>query len=102
MDKPKLKLNGKEYNPKRPTMKVWHAIAEHDSADTDNMTIKDILVNRVEILSLIYGIEADKIEDSIDVSDILPAYNAAAKWVLSLVFERLDKIPNAEAGADGV
>ena len=32
---------------------------------------------------------------------VLPAYNEAAKWILSLVFEKLDKIPNAEAGTDG-
>ena len=98
MDKPKLVLGGKEHSPLRPTRKVWRAIAEHDSADTENMTIKEILINRLDILSLVYGVEVDEIEESIDVADILPTYNAAAKWVLSLVFEKLDNIPNGAAG----
>ena len=97
MEKPKLMLSGREYSPKRPTMKVWRAIVEHD-AETKEMPISDILSHRVEILSLIYGVEVSKIEESIDIADVLPAYNAAAKWILSLVFEKLDAIPNANAG----
>lgn len=97
MEKPKLMLSGKEYSPKRPTMKVWRAIVEHD-AKTKEMSISDILSHRVEILSLIYGIETERIDNEIDIADVLPAYNAAAKWILSLVFEKLDAIPNASAG----
>ena len=97
MDKPILRLNGKEYAPKRPTMKVWRAIVEHD-AETKELSISEILQSRVEILSRIYGIDEKPIEESIDIADVLPAYNAAAKWILSLVFEKLDAIPNASAG----
>ena len=97
MKKPKLILSGREYSPKRPTMKVWRAIVEHD-AETKEMSISDILSHRVEILSLIYGIETERTENEIEISDVLPAYNAAAKWILSLVFEKLDAIPNANAG----
>ena len=99
MDKSKLILSGKEYAPKRPTMKIWRAIVEHD-AETKNLSITEILDSRIKILSQIYGIDTEIIEDGIEISDVLPAYSEAAKWVLSLVFEKLDKIPNAEAGTD--
>ena len=97
MDKPKFILNGKEYSPKRPTMSVWRAIVEQD-AETGKMSISEILQSRVEILSWIYGIDTEIIEAGIDIADVLPAYNEAARWVLGLVFEKLDKIPNAGAG----
>ena len=97
MDKPKLMLSGKEYSPKRPAMKMWRAIVEHD-AETKEMTIAEILSHRVEILSAIYGVDLEIIEENIEISDVLPAYNAVAKWVLSLVFEKLDKLPNGRAG----
>ena len=97
MNTPKLILNGKEYSPKRPTMKLWRAIVEHD-AETANLTISEILSRRVEILAAVYGVDVEILEENIDVSDVLPAYNAAAKWILSLVFEKLEKIPNAAAG----
>ncbi len=100
MDKPKLALGGKAYEPKRPTMKVWRAIVEHDAA-TSGLSILELLARRVEILSMIYGIDAERIESGIEVSDVLPAYNEAAKWILSLVFEKLDAIPNGAAGTDG-
>lgn len=97
MDKPVLKLNGKEHQPKRPTMKLWRAIVEHD-AETANLTISEILSRRVEILAAVYGVDVEILEENIDVSDVLPAYNAAAKWILGLVFEKLEKIPNTAAG----
>lgn len=97
MDKPVLKLNGKEHLPKRPTMKLWRAIVEHDG-ETSNLTMPEILSRRMEILAAVYGVDVEILEESIDVSDVLPAYNEAAKWILGLVFEKLDKIPNAAAG----
>lgn len=97
MEKTVLKLNGKEYSPKRPTMKLWRAIVEHD-AETSNLAISEILSRRVEILAAVYGVDVEILEENIDVSDVLPAYSAAAKWILGLVFEKLDKIPNAAAG----
>ena len=97
MDKPKLVLNGKEHTPKRPAMKLWRAIVEHD-AETSNLTISEILSRRLEILSEVYGVDSELLEENIDISDVLPAYNEAAKWVLSLVFEKLDKLPNGETG----
>ncbi len=100
MEQPKLILNGKEHSPKRPTMKVWRAIVEHDS-EAKGLSISDILSHRVEILALIYDIDKEQIEAGVEVSDVLPAYNEAAKWILSLVFEKLETIPNAEAGTDG-
>ena len=97
MNKPKLTLSGKEYSPKRPTMKLWRAIVEHD-AETANLTISEILSRRLEILAAVYGMDAEILEENIDVSDVLPAYNEAAKWILGLVFEKLEKLPNAAAG----
>ena len=97
MNKPKLTLSGKEYSPKRPTMKLWRAVVEHD-AETANLTISEILSRRLEILAAVYGPDTEILEGNIDVSDVLPAYNEAAKWILGLVFEKLEKIPNAVAG----
>ena len=97
MDKPVLKLSGKEYSPKRPTMKMWRAVVEHD-AETASLTMAEILSRRLEILAAVYGVDVEIIEENIEVSDVLPAYNAVAKWILGLVFEKLDKIPNAAAG----
>ena len=98
MEKPILRLNGMEYEPKRPTMRTWRTIAEHDAADMEGLSIKDILSNRVGVIALIYGLEKEAVEEGIDVADVIPAYNAAAKWVLGLVFEKLEQLPNGEAG----
>ena len=97
MNKPKLTLSSKEYSPKRPTMKLWRAVVEHD-AETASLTMAEILSRRLEILAAVYGVDTEILEENIDVSDVLPAYNEAAKWILGLVFEKLDKIPNAAAG----
>ncbi|MBQ8698672.1 MAG: hypothetical protein IJ521_06705 [Schwartzia sp.] len=70
---------------------------EHD-AETANLTISEILARRLEILAAVYGVDVEILEESIDVSDVLPAYNEAAKWILGLVFEKLEKLPNAQAG----
>ena len=76
MNKPKLTLSGKEYHPKRPTMKVWRAIVEHD-AETANLSIAELLAHRVEILSAIYGVDVevnslydDKVRVCVPVSEI--------------------------------
>ena len=75
-------------------------IVEHDS-EAKGLSISDILSHRVEILALIYNIDKEQIEDGVEVSDVLPAYNEAAMGILSLVFEKLEKIPNDGAGTEG-
>ena len=100
MATPVLKLNGKEYTVPRPTMGVWRKVIAYDDAKKEKLV--DMIDGHVEILALIYGIDADEVRDNIDIADVIPSYLTAVRWVIDLTYEKMKKIPskNAEAGQD--
>mgnify|MGYP006873135738 CR=1 FL=1 len=98
METPKITIDGKSYGAKRPTAGAVRALIERDAADRANMTVADMLGSHIETLAKGYGLEASAIE-RMDIADIVPAYQAYAKWALGLVFSKLDKLPNAAGTA---
>ena len=100
MATPVLKLNGKEYKAPRPTMGVWRKVIAYDDAKKEKLV--DMIDGHIEILALIYGIDADEVSDNIDIAAVIPSYLTAVRWVIGLTYEKMKEIPpkNAEAGQD--
>ena len=97
MKAPVLKIDGKEYEIMQPTMKMWREMTKLEDKDETDASINDIINARVKVLTLVYGLGADSV-DCIDLSDVIPAYKAAVKYVIGSIFSKLDDVPkNAEA-----
>ena len=97
MKAPVLKIDGKEYEIMQPTMKMWREMTKLEDKDETDASINDIINARVKVLALVYGLDADSV-DCIDLSDVIPAYKAAVKYVIGSIFSKLDDVPkNAEA-----
>ena len=99
MNAPKITIDGKTYAAKRPTAGDIRALIERDAEDKGNMTVAEMLGWNIETLAKGYGLEESDV-GRMDAADIVPAYQAYAKWALGLVFSKLDKIPNAEGAAE--
>ena len=99
MNTPKITIEGKNYAANRPTAGDVRALIEHDAEDKSNMSVADMLGWNIETLAKGYGLEKADIE-RMDIADIVPAYQEYARWVLGLVFSKLDKLPNAEGAAE--
>ena len=99
METPKLKLKNKTYTAQRPTMGVWRQVVEYDETKKDGLI--EVVDGHMKILSAIYGVAVEDIQENIDIADIIPSYLEAAAWVINLTYEKMKAIPkNAEAGQD--
>lgn len=99
METPKLKLKNKTYTAQRPTMGVWRQVVEYDETKKDGLI--EAIDGHMKILSVIYDIPVDEIQENIDIADVIPSYLAAAAWVINLTYEKMKAIPkNADAGQD--
>ncbi len=94
---PKIKLSGKVLQAPRPTMEAWFQISEFDEKDKAEMSLSDFLDGCLAILSIIYKEDKDVLKEGMDVADVIPAYREAAAWVISLAYEKLGAVKNAEA-----
>lgn len=103
MDVPKITVNGKVYTMPAPddiTMKVWRKMTVNQQEVSDSDTIADALDKRLKGLAVMYDISADVLED-MKPQDIVPAYNAGAKYLFDLVFYKLGDMPkNAEKAGE--
>ena len=89
---------GKEYKAPRPTMGVWRKVIAYDDAKKEKLV--DMIDGHIEILALIYGIDADEVRDNIDIADVIPSYLTAVRWVIDLTvcfLMRKKKSPSVSA-----
>ena len=94
METPKITLiDGQEITLPRPTMKMWRRVAEYDEIDKDDWSIIKIMDEHSKIIAEMYGLED---AEKIDPADVLPQYMKTASYVIRIVNEKLQKIPNAE------
>lgn len=99
MEKPFIMVDGQKHEPPRPNMKVWRELVEYDSEDKQDRKITELMTGHLHMVSVIYGIDEDELADGMDIADIIPAYLAAARWVISLIYEKMKQLPNVEAQA---
>lgn len=96
MEKPMIHLHDKELTPpKNPTMKMWRMIVklDEDAAKQDSPMV--MIDKYLEVLAIVFGVEKEDLED-LDISEVLPAYRDAGKWISELVYSGLKKLPEGE------
>ena len=103
MDTPKLHIAGREITPHPPKMKVWREFLAFFDADKQDMNLEDFLDAHVRLIVLGFGREEvtrESVEENVDVADIVPLTRALFRWIQSLTFSKLVKLPNGEAGKE--
>ncbi len=93
---PKLTLiDGQEVTLPKPTMKMWLRVAEYDDLEKDEWPMSRLMTEHAKVIAEMYGL--DTIDD-IDPADVLTGYVEAAKYILGVATEKLQKLPkNVEA-----
>lgn len=93
---PKLKLiDGREVTLPKPTMKMWLRVAEYDNQEKDEWPMSKLMAEHAKVIAEMYGLETI---DDIDPADVLTGYVEAAKYILGVATEKLQKLPkNVEA-----
>lgn len=93
---PKLTLiDGREVTLPKPTMKMWLRVAEYDNQEKDEWPLSKLMAEHAKVIAEMYGL--DTIDD-IDPADVLTGYVEAAKYILGVATEKLQKLPkNVEA-----
>lgn len=93
---PKLKLiDGREVTLPKPTMKMWLRVAEYDNQEKDEWPLSKLMAEHAKVIAEMYGLETI---DDIDPADVLTGYVEAAKYILGVATEKLQKLPkNVEA-----
>jgi hypothetical protein len=92
MKAPVLKIDGNTYEMARPTMKMWREMTKLEDKDEKDASLNDIVSARARILALVYGLDAETV-DEIDLADVIPAYKAAVKYVIENIFSKLEDVP---------
>lgn len=93
---PKLKLmNGEDVTLPKPTMKMWLRVAEYDNIEKGEWPMSKLMAEHAKVIEEMYGLETI---DDIDPADVLTGYVEAAKYILGVATEKLQKLPkNVEA-----
>ena len=87
METPTITLYGKTYAPKPPKMKVWRRFLAFFDEDKKNLSVEEFL-----------EVTREAIDDNVEVADIVPLTRELFRWIQSLTFQKLVKLPNDEAG----
>lgn len=92
-----LEINGKTYEPKKPTVRMWRELVEQDEKiRNENFDLSDRINEWLSTIAEVYGVDSDEMGD-MAVEDIFPLYSECAKYIFGAALGRLEKLPNAEA-----
>lgn len=103
METPSLHIAGREIMPHPPKMKVWREFLAFFDADKQDMNLEDFLDAHVRLIVLGFGREEvtrESVEENVDVADIVPLTRALFRWIQSLTFSKLVKLPNEGTGKE--
>jgi len=101
MEMPTITLYGKTYAPKPPKMKVWRRFLAFFDEDKKNLSVEEFLDAEINLILLAFDREEvtrEAIDDNVEVADIVPLTRELFRWIQSLTFQKLVKLPNDEAG----
>ena len=101
METPTITLYGKTYTPNSPKMKVWRRFLAFFDEDKKNLSVEEFLDAEIDLILLAFDREEvtkEAIDDNIEVADIVPLTRELFRWIQSLTFQKLVKLPNDEAG----
>ena len=103
MDTPKLYIAGREITPNPPKMKVWREFLAFFDTDMEGLSLEDFLDEHVRLIVLGFGrdeVTRESVEENVDIADIVPLTRALFRWIQSLTFSKLVKLPNEETGKE--
>ena len=103
METPKLHIAGREITPNPPKMKVWREFLAFFDADKEGLSLEDFLDEHVRLIILGFGrdeVTRESVEENVDIADIVPLTRALFRWIQSLTFSKLVKLPNEETGKE--
>lgn len=96
MDKPTLKINGKQITPASPKMKVWRLFLQEAEKDHEGESLEEFLQSQTELLIQGFGrpdvLNAETVED-VELADIVPTVKALFSWIQSETFSKLKELP---------
>ena len=101
METPTITLYGKTYAPNSPKMKVWRRFLAFFDEDKKNLSVEEFLDAEIDLILLAFDREEvtrEAIDDNIEVADIVPLTRELFRWIQSMTFQKLVKLPNDEAG----
>ena len=95
---PKLKINGEIVHPDRPKAKVWREVMQFDE-EKKSFSDASLIEEYAKMLAVAFGgkVTAEKIIESVDLEDIIPAYRDVYVWLIEIASKKLEQIPNAAA-----
>ena len=96
MDKPKIELNGKEYEMKEPKGKAWRTFSElHEKrAEIPNV---EFLERHAEVIAQNFdGLTTDDILEQMDISKIIPTFYECYRYIGSILYGVSEKLESIE------
>lgn len=103
MEKPMIRIDGKPYVPEEPKMKLWRKFLRFFDKDKTHLTIEEFLDEQIGLIVLAFDrpeVTADAVEANLGISEVVPMTRDLFRWIQSLTFEKLAKLPNEEAEKD--
>lgn len=103
METPTIKIEGRTIMPRPPKMRVWREFLAFFDEDKTDMGIEEYLDRQADLIVLGFNqpeVTKTAIDEYIDVGDVVPLARQLFKWIQSLTFSKLVKLPNGTAGKD--
>ena len=104
MDTPYIYINDAKIEPTEPTMGVWRRFMKLTEKQTGDIRVSEFTDNAIDMIVLVFNdkrVTKESIDEHVKVSEIVPLARKLAGWMQSLVFEKLNDIPNEEGAQEG-
>lgn len=95
MDAPKLILGRDIYRIKNTKLGTYRLITKYGDNPTDS--IDEMIFRIIDIISIVYGVDEQKILENIETDDILPIYHKIQNYFSYLLGKKMEILPNEEA-----
>ena len=91
MERPTITIDGKTYEMPRPKCGVWRRLLEFNK-NHGNIFTEDAIEKRCEFIAEMYGgdLTADKLLDELYLDEIIPAFQAVIRYLVSTTRPKLE------------
>lgn len=97
---PELVINQKKYKAVPPKARAWRDFITFEE-DVERIPAKDFMDRMAALIAEVFPeeITSDVILDNIPINEIKKLYRDSFRYVIGLVYGKLEQLPNGEAGA---
>ena len=100
MEKPKIKIKGKEYEAIEPKGKTWRKITELDENKKDIPNV-EYLERHAEIITEYFPkVKAEEILEELEISEVIKLFYDCYKYTTSILYSKLKKLDSTEGGGE--